>query len=255
MISYIDIIDDFSAFENLYINYLIERVFNSNIFNKDQECCIINIIVENTKNIFLHSYKLQTVISTLKIVNTTKISLIGFPVHCFVPLNLGCKPNLHIKLKSLIQNELKTLPINAKLICHMGEIIFVFNKVTIKCNPLQLSILLYLGLKSVPEEEIIRNMEITENLFDFLINSLIKFSLVNKNNNYLVLNKEFHSNSMLLDIQCNLNEFISSNHEKIKETDDYINKLIDAFVMRFMKKQKESDRPEMIKNEIKIYLI
>ena len=245
---YIDVIDDFSLFENRYIDLLIERAFNLKSFNKELETEIINTIVENTKNIFLHSFKLQTVISTLKIVQNKNLCLLGFPIHCYTPINLGCKPIVHNFLKSLIEKDFSSFPKNTKLITHMGSLTFNYKNIEVTCNPLQFSILLFLKNGALKEEEVLKKMEITDNLFDFLVVSLIENDLLLRRNKLILLNKDFKKDSRDVNIDCNLNEFIINNSEKIKISIEYTNKLIDAFVVQIMKKQKECDRIILIQN-------
>ncbi len=248
MFIYIDVIDDFSLFENRYIDLLIERAFNSASFNKKLETEIINTIVENTKNIFLHSFKLQTVISTLKIVHKKNLCLLGFPIHCFTPINLGCKPILHNFLINHIEKEFSSFPKNTKLITQMGSLTFIYKNIEVTCNPLQFSILLYLKEGVLKGEEVINKMEITDNLYEFLVTSLIENDILMRSNNMVLLNKEFKKTSRDVNIVCNLNQFIINNSEKIKESIDYTNKLIDAFIIQLMKKQKECDRLILIQN-------
>ena len=165
----------------------------------------IDDITAFSSQISHYSYRLQTLINNIKRKNIKNISIIVIPSHCYYLYNLSCKPKICPKLltnfHNIVVNELK-LSENIKPIFQQGSIIFCINsknlpnfqKVWIKSDILQFSILKYIGINNGKKFDNIKNeINLSDDLGRFILNEMMQYNLIiyNETDDSYCLNKNF----------------------------------------------------------------
>jgi hypothetical protein len=250
---YLDILDDISAFEEYYTRDLLDRALLDS-FNLQLEKDIIDNIIHILKDKFIHSYKLQTTINSIKRSNNGVMNIVGIPSHCYQVLNLGCVPMLQKSVQAVFDANKLGLPTNSRLIFQQGYIEVIFNrKYELLLNPLQYSLLILINEKKVINVvTLLEELEMTESLIMFLLSIPIKEGLVLLNENQLKINKDFKKDeyTMPIDLRGNLYSYVEiakENGNKISER--HYSNVIDCYVIKYLKKVKQADI-KLIKTEI-----
>jgi hypothetical protein len=255
--SYLDILDDISTFEERYTVCLLDRALYSEAFNITFEKEVIENIIQTLKDKFIYSYKLQTVINNIKVTKTALTNIVGIPSHCYLVLNIGCQPIINNSLQKVFETNKTNIPTNSKLIYQQGSIEFTFKENWFIVNTLQYSLLLDIKeKKGIEIERLLEQNNVTELLFDFLIEKLEKDGLVYVYEKKYFINTKYKRNSNgevnneKLNLRCNLDEFIENKRSNVKMTQKHYNNVVDCYIIKFLKKLKQAEC-QQIYSEIK----
>jgi hypothetical protein len=244
---YLDILDDMPSFENYYTELLLERALG-NSFNKEYEKEIIEKILAMLRDKLMHSYKLQTTINSIKIVNKSLMNIVGIPTHCYHLINIGCKPILDLSMLNLFEdNKINSLPTNSVLTPQQGFVHFKYKKNEFIVNPLQYSLILNIknGFDTIKLIE--KEFNYTESLVNFLLENLLKSGLIQILGDKFIINCKFPDNNTLIDLKCDILNYNENKNEDF--SDKHYLYVLDCYIIRFLKKSKSANF-DKIKNEI-----
>jgi len=247
LFEYLDLIEDFTKFEEIYIKLLMIRSLeNQNYFDIGLEKLIINQCIDITKNKFFHCYKLQTTINSIKLGNSMvgnfQFKIIGLPTHCINLYNLECNPVFSEKFNKIFEEEkLKAnIPQNAKFKYQLGNIEFSIKtnriyekdstptkeKFNIKASFIQYEILTFISNfeKEILFSEITEIFNLTEDFAEFVLGSLIKLEfIIEKDNGNM---KKFSFNKKFLRKNKNKDKLLEEYQNKNSLVDNEIEKAI-----------------------------
>jgi hypothetical protein len=247
---YIDILDDIASFEEYYTRTLLERAL-TDTFDLKEEKDIIDTIVNLLKDRFIHSYKLQTTINSIKRAQKGFMNIVGIPSHCYQILNIGCQPKLEINFQALFDDNKLTLPTNSRLIYQQGYLeVIMKKKYEMLITPLQYSLILVINKnKGIKLERLIDEYGFTEQLIKFLLDGLLKEKLIILEEDKLSINSMFRG-PLTTDFRCDLYSFVENKNDNKVTAKHYYN-IIDCYIIKFLKKVKQAELSH-IQNELKI---
>lgn len=199
--NYLELIEDFSKFEDVYISFIIKRLLkNTENFDYELEKLIINKCIETTKDKFFHYFKLQTAINSIKILKNKSenldVNLLGLPAHCLSTISLDCNPSLSNYFSKIFEKEKSTanFPENSKLIYQLGNVEFsirtrrfnnqlkklIYEIYNIKSNIIQYEVLSYFkqSRKEVKVVELMNLFSLSENFLEYIISIFVELELL-----------------------------------------------------------------------------
>lgn len=253
--SYFNVIPQYETFEWMYIHSVINRAVDEN-FDFIKEKQMIEQIEIYSKEKYAYSYKMQTLISNIKMSRNDKVSLIVFPFHSYHLFNSTVKPNYNINLIKMFKDCLKVckFPENSQLIFQQGYVEFYSKRKNflssyfIKGDILQYSILTLINDKKVPFDTIKKEIGIKEEIIRFLLGEMVNSGIVifDDENDIYSINGSYGEpkENNLIDIRVNYEVFfeggsVYTKYAK-KMTEKYQVMIWDCYIIKQLKKIKKS---------------
>lgn len=254
--SYFDIIPQYESFEWIYIHSVVNRGVDE-CFDYIKEKKVIEQIENFSRDKCAYSYRLQTLISNIKISRNDKMSLIVLPFHSYHLFNQSYKPKIDNYLMSLFKNFIKSskFPENSHLIYQQGFIEFfsktkVLQHISIRSDIIQFTILNFIGLKRRKFSEIKQEINADEDMIRFLLYEIEKKDIISyddKNDSYWI--KEKVKNVLpnsTIDIRVNYELFFEgggnySTYQR-KMTEKYQGMVWDCYIIKHLKQEQKTKK-------------
>lgn len=258
--SYFDIIPQYESFEWIYIHSVVNRGVDE-CFDYIKEKKVIERIENLSREKCAYSYRLQTLISNIKISRNDKMSLIVLPFHSYHLFNQSYKPKIDKYLMNLFKDFIKNskFPENSHLIYQQGFIEFfaktkILQHINIKSDIIQFTILNFIGLKKRKFSEIKPEINVDEDMIRFLLCEIEKKDIISyddKNDTYWINEKVKNAlPSSTVDIRVNYELFFEgggnySTYQR-KMTEKYQGMVWDCYIIKHLKQEQKTKKPSSL---------